>query len=99
MIKTRESAVEKQICDWAKAQGIRTYKFISPGRKGVPDRMFMKDGIVSFLEIKRPGEKPTLLQCREIRMMLEQSVLAFWCDNAPQGIQILTNIYFPKLSS
>ena len=94
--KTRESAVEKQICDWAKAQGIRTYKFISPGRKGVPDRMFIKDGIVSFLEIKRPGEKPTPMQFREIHGILDQNVFAFWCDDATRGIQILTKLYAPS---
>lgn len=96
MNKPRESTVEKEICDWAKAQGIRTYKFVSPGRKGVPDRMFMKDGLVSFLEVKRPGEKPTPLQCREIRLMIENSVIAFWCDNAAQGIEMLGRIYLGK---
>ena len=93
MTRTRESAVEKQICDWAKAQGIRTYKFISPGRKGVPDRMFMKDGIVSFLEVKRPGEKPTPLQYREIQQMLDQDVIAAWCDNVADGKFILAATY------
>lgn len=99
MTRTRESAVEKQICDWAKSRGIRTYKFISPGRKGVPDRMFMKDGIVSFLEIKRPGEKPTPMQFHEMKGIIEAMVIAAWCDNAAGGIKILTDIYFPKLSS
>jgi len=93
MTRTRESAVEKQICDWAKSQGIRTYKFISPGRKGVPDRMFMKDGLVSFLEIKRPGEKPTPLQYREIQQMLDQDVIAAWCDNVTDGKFILAATY------
>lgn len=35
-------------------------------KSGIPDCMFVKNGRVVFLEVKRPGEKPTKLQ--EVRM-------------------------------
>ena len=39
--------------------GGKAYKFKSPGTKGVPDRLVILPGGISFfIETKRPGEKP-----------------------------------------
>ena len=82
----RESIVEKAICDYAKSRGFLTYKFVSPGHKGVPDRMFIsRNGKVLFMEVKAPGETPTPLQLREIRKMRERGVNAVWCDETELG--------------
>ena len=37
----RESAIEKAICRYAKSVGILQFKFTSPNRSGVPDRIFL----------------------------------------------------------
>lgn len=40
------------------------YKFVSPSRAGVPDRIAMYGGRVVFVELKRPGGKPRGLQIK-----------------------------------
>ena len=47
-------------------------KWVSPGMAGVPDRIvFLPGGRIIFVELKRPGEKPTPLQNRIIEMLRE----------------------------
>lgn len=56
----RESLLEKKLCDRIKALGGFAEKFTSPGRRSVPDRIVMlPGGVIIFVELKRPGAKPT----------------------------------------
>lgn len=42
------------------------YKFVSPGRSGVPDRLvILPGGKAHFVELKAPGKKPDIHQKRE----------------------------------
>jgi len=51
-------------------------KFTSPGRKSVPDRLVtMPGGKIIFVELKRPGAKPTEGQLRD-----HQKRRALGCD-------------------
>ena len=54
--------VEKDIESYGvrkmKQADILFYKFVSPSRNGVPDRIAMANGRVVFVELKRPGGKP-----------------------------------------
>ena len=82
----RESIVEKAICDYAKSRGFLTFKFVSPGHRAVPDRIFIApNGKVIFMEVKGPGKKPTALQMREITKLLDHGVSASWCDSVSVG--------------
>ena len=58
----RESKIEKAVCDYAKVEGWLTYKFTSPGQKGVPDRIFMRGGEMFFIEFKATGKSLRKLQ-------------------------------------
>lgn len=90
MTTKRESEVEKELVRRAKALKWDSYKFVSPGRNGVPDRMFVYEGgLVVFLEIKRPGAKPTPLQLYQISLLNAKGVQAGWVDNADDGIRLL----------
>lgn len=61
----REASVEALFVKLAKARGWRAAKFVSPGWRGVPDRIVFKgDGDLEFVELKAPGQKPTLQQMR-----------------------------------
>lgn len=60
-----ERDLEAEIVAAAIRLGWLCWKFVSPGLRGVPDRFFLRDGRVLFVEIKKSGEKPTRQQ--EIR--------------------------------
>lgn len=62
----RESAVEAQLVKRVKERGGIPYKFKSPQRRSVPDRIAaMPDGITIWVELKAPGEQPRDDQVRE----------------------------------
>lgn len=58
-----EKEVEKYLVQYAHKNDILTYKLVSPGNSGVPDRIFVnRSGMVRFVEVKAPGKKPRPLQ-------------------------------------
>jgi hypothetical protein len=84
--KPLEKSVEKAINKYAKRMNVLTYKFTSPAHRGVPDRIFVApSGMVGFLEIKRPGRKPTDLQTREIQKLVNSNAYAGWADTVEKG--------------
>ena len=66
----RESAVEKELIARVQAAGGQAYKFTSPGRRGVPDRLVLLPGRApEFVELKRKGQKAEPHQVREHERM------------------------------
>ncbi|CDG95807.1 putative nuclease p44 [Xenorhabdus bovienii str. puntauvense] len=62
----RESVIENHLVKEIKKTGGIAYKFVSPGRRSVPDRIcVLPGGRVVFVECKAPGEKPRPDQLRE----------------------------------
>jgi hypothetical protein len=81
-----EKQIEQKVCDYAKSKGVLAYKFTSPARAAVPDRLFIApDGRVWFCEFKREGQKPTAAQEREHARLREQKVNVFVIDNVTEG--------------
>ena len=76
-----EKKIEKRCTDIAKANGWYTRKWSSPSSRGVPDRIFIKDGLVWFIEFKAPGNTPTKLQQHEINQIKEHGGKAVWVDD------------------
>jgi len=67
-----EKTVERALIKHVKDQGGIAYKFTSPNRRSVPDRLCVfPGGRVVFVECKRPGGKLTKLQAREIERLRE----------------------------
>ncbi|VEI61613.1 VRR-NUC domain-containing protein [Serratia rubidaea] len=65
MTTVRESAIEKHLRVEVRKAGGVAYKFISPGVRGVPDRVvLLPGGRIVFVECKAPGEKPRPDQLR-----------------------------------
>lgn len=85
----RESAIEGYVCRLAKDAGWLVFKFVSPSNSGVPDRIFIKDGRVVFIEFKAPGKKPTMLQNRIITKIRKAGIEAYVCDNVEAGCSAL----------
>ena len=58
-----EKEIEAKLVLFAKSLGIICYKFTSPSRRSVPDRvMVLPGGRVIWMELKRRGQKPTASQ-------------------------------------
>ena len=81
-----EKQIEAKVCDYAKERGVLVYKFTSPNRMAVPDRLFIRpDGRVWFCEFKREGQKPTPAQDREHHRLRQHKVSVFVIDNVDEG--------------
>jgi len=81
-----EKQIESKVCEYAKTKNVLVYKFTSPARAAVPDRLFIApDGRVWFCEFKREGQKPTPAQEREHTKLRAQKVNVFVIDNVEDG--------------
>ena len=81
-IKTlRESALEKRVGDWCKTRDVIYWKFSSPGRAGVPDRILIKNGKVIFLELKVGRNKPSALQLKHLNILNDEGIASIWSND------------------
>ena len=85
-----EKQIETKVCDYAKTKNVLVYKFTSPARAAVPDRLFITpDGRMFFVEFKREGQKPTPAQDREHNRLRGSNVNVFVVDNVEQGKSVI----------
>jgi hypothetical protein len=85
-----EKQIEASVCDYAKGCGLLVYKFTSPNRMAVPDRMFVRpDGKIFFIEFKRTGAKPTPAQEREHERLRNHGVQVFVVDGVLEGMWVI----------
>lgn len=61
----REREIEQYLIRRVREAGGLQRKFVSPGHRGVPDRIVVLNGCVSFVELKAPGEDLRPDQVRE----------------------------------
>ncbi len=95
-----EKDIEAAIVKFAKSLRFLVYKFTSPSRRSVPDRLFVTPGgLVFFMELKRKGQKPTPSQLVEIEKIRHQKVPVFVVDNVAEGKQIITTMLSKDLST
>ena len=58
-----EKTIEAALVNRVKELGGMAEKFVSPGRRSVPDRLVtLPDNVIIFVELKAPGKKATPLQ-------------------------------------
>lgn len=68
----REKDLEAYLGREVKKVGCLYYKFVSPGNRGVPDRMIVRpDGFLMFVELKTEVGKLSALQKSQIRKLEE----------------------------
>ncbi|MEG1659460.1 MAG: VRR-NUC domain-containing protein [Bacteroides sp.] len=72
-----ESKIQARIIKRLESEGYYVVKLILTNKNGIPDLLLLKDGVTSFVEVKRPGEKPRPLQEYRMRELTE---LGFKCE-------------------
>lgn len=88
----RESAIEEKVCRWATRNGWLVRKFKS-SKRGVPDRVFIRNGIVVFIEFKRKGGVPTPQQANEHAALRAAGAVVYVFDDVEKGIEILQGYF------
>lgn len=95
MTTMRERDIEAYLVARCRHVGALCYKWTSPGRVGVPDRICVfPDGRVVFVELKAPGRKPSPAQMREHARLREYGQKVVVVDSI-EGVEHLmprTNI-------
>ena len=90
LCRMRESQIERAVCLYARSVGMMAYKFVSPGRAGVPDRIFLTaDGKVFFVEFKAPDGKLRPLQKNEHRVIRKHGHDVYVVDSVLDGKQLI----------
>lgn len=86
-----EKEIEQTVCKYAREKfDAKTYKFSSPSRMNVPDRLFIfPNGQVLFIEFKAPGKKPTEGQQREIERLVKCRQNVVVIDDVTKGVNLV----------
>lgn len=91
----KESAVETHMIKKAKEAEVFILK--NTGMNGIPDRLIVKKGRHVWVELKRPGEEPTVLQ-REIMWKLRRhGATCIVVDSKELAAAVIEAICAPRL--
>ena len=88
--KVKESTIEKAVTQYAKARGWLSYKWLSFNQRGVPDRLFFKNGHIRIIEFKQPQGKLTALQSHVHQQLTKQGFAVHVVNNIDQGKEIFS---------
>ena len=91
-----EKHIEGKFVRYAKSKKCIPYKFTSPGRVGVPDRMVVGPGFLFFIEFNQTGKKPTVRQLREHNVLRSLGQDVYVGDEVGQAETIL-EVYLDAL--
>ena len=86
----RERTLEKNIVAHAVNTGWEAYKTKCENRVGFPDRMFIKNARIVFMEIKKKvGGVRSPKQIEQIGILTDNEVEALFVDTLEQAVEIL----------
>lgn len=77
----RESKLETDAIKYADQRGWLYRKLRWIGRRGAPDRLFIREGLVVFVEFKQSGKEPTVQQAREQKRLRDAGVTVWVIDS------------------
>ncbi len=78
----KESVIERYLVQEVEKRGGLCEKFVSPGRRSVPDRIITWPfGVVHFVELKAPGKVPRIDQLRDHARRRALGVRVFIIDD------------------
>ena len=84
----REALVEDRFMSLCDRAGVFVSK--QTGRNGMPDRLLLYDARHWFVELKRPGKRPTRLQRAVARKITRRGGVCLWADNYDRAEAIVT---------
>lgn len=81
--------VQTPVIAWAEREGwlVRRLQYI--GRRGAPDALFARNGVVLLIEFKKRGADLRVQQERERKRFADVGVHVYKVDTQEQGIDIL----------
>lgn len=81
MARILERHIEAHCVRYVKRKGGKCYKFTSPSRRSVPDRIVISpQGVTGYLELKAPGKEPTAAQWAEIKKIQSRNAPCDYAD-------------------
>ncbi len=80
----KEQDIQSSIKKKLKKQGWTVLKIIQLSDNGYPDLLCLKQGQVKWIEVKRPGEKPSELQLHRINQLKKEGFDAVWVSSADE---------------
>lgn len=92
MSRQLEITIEEAVCKWAEKNGWLAAKLQWLNETGWPDRTFMKDGIVAWIEFKKPGGRLSKKQKYWIEVMQRMGLNVVVCDNELEATSYLYNL-------
>lgn len=81
-----EKSAEQEGCEYLEAHGWFVAKFTSPGLRGVPDRICIRNGRTVFIEWKRGNLVPSKQQEKRHREMREFGVEVYSFNEYSYGL-------------
>lgn len=89
-----EKSVENRLRKACRRRGAMAYKFVSPGRRGVPDRLIvMPGGRCVFVELKQAGETPDPLQREEIKKLRKLGAEVYVAAGAAEVVELIERLF------
>lgn len=84
-----ERDIEAKAVALAKSYGWLAYKFTSPARASVPDRLFLREGVAVFIEFKSEKGRLTVGQEREHARLRAAGFPVFVCRSVQEALDAL----------
>ena len=96
---TRESAIERYLVEKVAAAHGVAYKFTSPQRRNVPDRIvILPDRAICFVECKAVGKGVTEAQARELTRLHNLGCHVAVVNNVSDVDELIELIYLRRLN-
>ncbi|ERP95653.1 hypothetical protein Q669_29715 [Labrenzia sp. C1B10] len=87
-----EKKIERLVSAYGEKRGFLVRKLQWVGRHGAPDRVFMKAGVIYFIEFKQKGKKPTANQEAEIQRLRDAGFGVWVIDCVEEGKALLDRL-------
>jgi hypothetical protein len=94
-----EKKIEDRVVKWADARGVICLKLNLWGNTGWPDRIFLYNGRIAFIEFKAPGQKPARNQPARISKLKSHMFLVGVYDDPTAAIAFLEAALFSSPGS